>query len=51
MGWVCFIFLIAHQPLKGYWMPKFDTNNLHTVIWFHVFLPNNNNFQTDLFDP
>ena len=24
---------------------------LHTVIWFHVFLYNTNNFETDLFDP
>ena len=24
---------------------------LHTVIWFHVFLSNTNDFQTDLFDP
>ena len=27
-------------------MPKFDTNNLKTVIWFQVFLPNTNNLYT-----
>ena len=28
-----------------------NTNNLHTVKWFHVFLSNTYNFQTDPFDP
>ena len=27
----------------GYLIPKFDTNNLHTVIWSQVFLSNTNN--------
>ena len=30
----------------SYLMMKFDINDLHTVIWFQVFLSNTNNFQT-----
>ena len=29
----------------------FNTNNLHIVIWFKVFLSDINNFQIDLFAP
>ena len=28
---------------------QFNTNTLHPVIWFQVFLLNTNNFQTGLF--
>ena len=34
----------------NYSMAKLDTNNLHTVIWFQVFLSNTNDFQTDLIE-
>ena len=49
-GFVCFIDLTAYQPLMDYLMPEHDTNNLHAVIWFQVFLSNENNFQIYLFD-
>ena len=30
---------------------RVDTNNLHTVILYQVFLSNMNSFHMDLFDP
>ena len=37
---------MAHQLLTTYLMLKFDTNNLHSVIW--SFFSNTNNFQSYL---
>ena len=34
------ICLMAYQPLIGYLILKFDANNLHTVMWFQVSIPN-----------
>ena len=45
-GFVCFISLTTNLSFIGYLMLKFDTNDLHTVIWYQVFLSNINNLET-----
>ena len=48
---VWFICLMAYQLLMGYLVLKFETYNLHMIVWFQVFLFNTNNFQIYLFGP
>ena len=39
-----FICLTTYQFLIDYSMSKFDSNNLHTIIYFQEFLSNSNNY-------
>ena len=42
-GLATLVSLMEYESLMRYSMTKFDWNNLHTVIWFQVFISNTNN--------
>ena len=45
------IIIIKNTKTKQFQVTSINTNNLHQVMWFQVFLLNTNYFKTDLFNP